>query len=168
MAEHYHNTNIHPDPQTRDPQFYHLAPPPPGQYGHYPSVSSFHSNIGSYNTGDYLHTGDMFREMVHQLAENNTRSNLTTALESSKPYNTAMMLPIAWEETYPKSIGIKEDIHSLVHGESFHHTTVMPNIKLGADNIELATIVSQSTQLILCTNMIQEVNVTVFPTSEHK
>ena len=78
------------------------------------------------------------------------------------------MLPIAWEETYLDSVGIKEDIHSLVYRESFHCTTVMPNIKLGADNTELAIIVSQSMQLILCTNTTEEANVTAFSTSECK
>ena len=106
--------------------------------------------------------------MVHQLAENNTRFNLTAVLETLRTYNVATMLPIAWEETYPESVGIKEDIHSLVHGESFRRATVMPNIKLGADNTELATIVSQSTQLILHANMMEEANVTAFPTSKHK
>ena len=163
----------------------HPPPPPPGQYGqsveyplppgqygqsveHHSSVSSLHSDIGSYNTADYYQTGVMFRDMVHQLAENNARSNFTAALETSRTYNVATMLPIAWEETYPESVGIREDIHSLVRGESFRRATVMPNIKLGADNTELATIVSQSMQLILCANTTEEANVTAFPTSKHK
>ena len=52
-------------------------PLPPGQYcqsvEHHSSVSSLHSDIGSYNTADYYQMGVMFREMVHQLAENNMR-----------------------------------------------------------------------------------------------
>ena len=131
MAQHYHSANTHSNPPTRDnTQYYptyHLAPlpgqsiehppPQPGPYGQHSSVSSFHllhSDAGSYNTADYYQLGTMFKEMIHQLAEDNMRSDLTTALESSIIHNAATMLPIAWEEIYPESIGIKEDICHLV------------------------------------------------------
>ena len=44
----------------------------------------------------------------------------------------------------------------------------MPDIKIGADNVELANIVSQGTQMILHASMMQEADVTAFPRSECK
>ena len=143
----------------------------PGPYGHYepnPSMSSSRSDIGSYNTADYYQTGVLFTQMVHQLAEDNTRSNLSTALESARARNLATMLPIAWEENYPESVGIREDVYRLVCGESFCCATVMPDIKIGANNVELANIVSQGTQMILHASMMQEADATAFPRSECK
>ena len=79
--------------------------------------------------------------MVHRLLEENTRSDLSTVLVgSSNAFNMATMLPIAWEETYQESVGIREDVHHLVHAETFRCTTIMPNIKNWANNTELATI----------------------------
>ena len=184
MAQHYHTTNNPPPPgpygqpvehplslpaQYRQP----VEHPPllPGPYGHYkcnPSMSSSRSDIGSYNTADYYQTGALFTQMVHQLAEDNTRSNLSTALESARARNSATMLPIAWEENYPESVGIREDVYCLVCGECFRCATIMPDIKIGADNVELANIVSQGTQTILRASMMQEADATAFPRSECK
>ena len=143
----------------------------PGPYGHYecnPSMSSSRLDISSYNTADYYQTGVLFMQMVHQLAEDNMRSNLSTVLESTRAHNLATMLPIVWEENFPESVGIREDVYHLVCGECFRCATIMPNIKIGADNVELANIVSQGTQMILCASMMQEADVTAFPRSECK
>ena len=184
MAQHYHTTNNPPPPGPYGQPVKHplLLPaqygqpvehPPllPGPYGHYernPSMSSSHSDISSYNTADYYQTRVLFMQMVHQLAEDNMRSNLSTALESTRAHNSATMLPIAWEENYPESVGIREDVYCLVCGESFRPTTIMPNIKIEANNVELANIVSQGTQTILRTSMMQEADATAFPRSECK
>ena len=143
----------------------------PGHIGYYErnlSMSSSHLDISFYNTADYYQTRVLFTQMVHQLAEDNKRSNLSTALESVRACNSATMLPIVWEENYPESVGIREDVYCLVCGESFHCTTIMPNIKNGADNTKLADIMSQSTQTILNASMMQEADVTTFPRSECK
>ena len=80
----------------------------------------------------------------------------------------ATMLPIAWEETYQESVGIREDIHHLVCRETFGRATIMPNIKNRANNTELATIISQSTQMILRASMSPDINIIAFPTSDRK
>ena len=184
MAQHYHTTNNPPLPGSYGQPVEHPLLPPaqygqpvehppllPGLYGHYernPSMSSSRLDISSYNTADYYQTGVLFMQMVHQLAEDNTRSNLSTVLESSRAHNSATMLLIIWEENFPESVGIREDVYRLVCGECFHHATVMPDIKIGADNVELANIVSQGTQMILCASMMQEADATAFPRSECK
>ena len=68
----------------------------PGHIGYYErnlSMSSSHLDISFYNTADYYQTRVLFTQMVHQLAEDNKRSNLSTALESVRACNSATMLP---------------------------------------------------------------------------